>query len=354
MTSDPKHKSTFNSVGKRTSLSSGSLEPSELAHKSAMSTQDVPAWDVTRGYTQVTHITAADSGSTQPPAKRQRITTLESIKDSNLASMQPATPPKLPLLSGSDIGVKSEIIVIKDEEHIDATLVADESHQAATRQQGNINEAPQKEPLTLSTIEALELAEKCVDQYAGLHTKQLEEKLKEFSGMFLPWHTPYPCTFQEPDLSTAGNTVSDSNCLRCLSRNARAVCATCPRVFHTTCLPDDYVTTLQAAEAKRRDTCGINKEYQTIRITCPLCFKRFHGWIKPKQDLTPAARDKRILKIAHSLKRLPERLAWLELHDDGSLLSDRRLLEKIGTSYKPVNARDRICCKIQNSTSHKG
>lgn len=157
--------------------------------------------------------------------------------------------------------------------------------------------------------------------------------------------TSLPAYFEMSDRRTAGNTVSDSNCLRCLSRNATAMCATCPRVFHTTCLPNDYATVIQAAEAKRRDTYGINKaagNYQSIKITCPLCFKRFHGWIKPRQDLTPAARDKRILKIAHSLKRLPERLTWMELHDDGSLLSDRKLLESIGTTYKPVNARDRI------------
>lgn len=116
-------------------------------------------------------------------------------------------------------------------------------------------------------------------------------------------------------------------------------------MFHTTCLPDDYATIIQAAESKRRDTGRIGKaagEYHSIKITCPLCFKRFHGWIKPKQDLTLVTRDRRILKIAHSLKRLPERLAWMELHDDGSLISDRKLLESIGTKYKPVNARDRV------------
>lgn len=125
----------------------------------------------------------------------------------------------------------------------------------------------------------MELVEKCVDFFAGPHTKKLEQKLKDFSGMFVPQHKPYP-TLSQAKLLTAGNTTSDSNCLRCLSRNAKAVCATCPQVFHTTCLPDDYATIMQAAGAKLRDAGGINQmaaDYQIIKITCPLCSKRFHG-----------------------------------------------------------------------------
>jgi hypothetical protein len=95
---------------------------------------------------------------------------------------QPTTPHGPPLLTIDDTPVKAEVILIKDEseEQAEKSIVAEETQQVETHHPSNNTEMPSKYPATLSTIEALELAEKCVDKCAGRHTQELEEKLKAF------------------------------------------------------------------------------------------------------------------------------------------------------------------------------
>lgn len=174
--------STFSSVGPRSSLLSTNPETSRRAPESPMDTKGLPASNDTRRHTRLQHRIAAESKNIQPPAKRQKTSTIESDINSNVSSTQPATPDGPPLFSSNDTQVKREVIVIKDEdeEHAEETLVADETPHVETHQPSNNPETPSKYSATLSTIQALELAEKCVDEYAGRHTKELEEKLKAF------------------------------------------------------------------------------------------------------------------------------------------------------------------------------
>jgi PhoPQ-activated pathogenicity-related protein len=122
-----------------------------------------------------------ESESIQPSAKRQKTSTIESDINLNVSSKQPTTHGP-PLLSIEDTPVKAEVILIKDEseEQAEESIVAEETQQVETHHPSNNTEMPSKYPATLSTIEALELAEKCMDKYAGRHTKELEEKLKAF------------------------------------------------------------------------------------------------------------------------------------------------------------------------------
>lgn len=158
-----------------------------------MSTNDLTACEK-RGYTQHAGTVEAQSEGIQPPAKRLKTSTMEPVNDSTIPSVQPPTLHKVSQLENSKITVKPEIIIITDEADVDEIIVADEPEKADTRPHGDDIETPQKQPMTLSSIEALELAEKFVDQYAGPYTRQLEQKLKDCSGMVLFQHKP-SCIF---------------------------------------------------------------------------------------------------------------------------------------------------------------
>ena len=91
MTNYLRYTSTFGSVGPRSSLSSTNPETSRRAPESPMDTKGLPASNDTRRCTRLQHSIAAESESIQPPAKRQKTSTIESDINLNVSSTQPAT-----------------------------------------------------------------------------------------------------------------------------------------------------------------------------------------------------------------------------------------------------------------------
>jgi hypothetical protein len=65
------------------------------------------------------------------------------------------------------------------------------------------------------------------------------------------------------------------------------------------------------------------------KMTCPLCFKRFWRNFVLGGHVETTTRERRIMKIAAQFMRYPQRIAWLELEDTGSPLSDKKLLQEL-------------------------
>lgn len=271
-------------------------------------------------------------------SKRQKTSTVEGEDDMNSTRSDTAyTAP----FDGGYQATNTEVDVIKqeDEVHTEEIVILGECQDVETVQPSNNAETPPNHPAMLSTMEALEVAVRCVDEYAGPDTRTLEDMRKDFKGLSSPHHKHCLAVSAHVNTLTAGKILSNKHCLRCLGTNANVKCRSCPRVYHRACLPDEQAESIQAMLA-REQSPDLGEEHQ-VSIYCPLCYKRLFSCLRLHSDLTPAAREQRVLVIAHQLKRLPERVEWMKLHDDGSLLSDRRLLEDLGQKFRTRSARYR-------------
>jgi hypothetical protein len=281
---------------------------------------------------------AAEPDEMETGSKRQKTSTIEGEDDMNSTRSDTAYTS---LLDEEHQANMTEVTLIKQEDEIrtEGIVILDEFQDVETVQPSNNTETLSNHTGTLSTMEALELAEKCIDDYAGPDTRTLEDMRKNFKGLSSPHHKHCLAVSAHVNTLTAGKIHSNKHCLRCLGTNANVKCRSCPRVYHRACLPDEQAESIQAMLA-REQSPDLGEEHQ-VSIYCPLCYKRLFSCLRLQSDLTPAAREQRILIIAHQLKRLPERVEWMKLHDDGSLLSDRRLLEDLGQNFRTWSARYR-------------
>lgn len=281
----------------------------------------------------------AESDKMEADAKRQKISSVG--VEGNMSSGRPDTV-DLTIFDDEHPATNKEVTVIKQEDWKLAEEVfrfLDQTQDTVESQGSNESETVSNETATISTMEALGLAERCVDEYAGPDTRTLEDMRKDFKGLSSPHHKHCLAVSAHVNTLTAGKIHSNKHCLRCLGTNANVKCRSCPRVYHRACLPDEQAESIQAMLA-REQSPDLGEEHQ-VSIYCPLCYKRLFSCLRLQSDLTPAAREQRVLIIAHQLKRLPERVEWMKLHDDGSLLSDRRLLEDLGQNFRTWSARYR-------------
>lgn len=186
----------------------------------------------------------------------------------------------------------------------------------------------EEEPKQPPQITAMAFALKWKDMYAGEHTQELEERHKAFTGSFSPItytgklsanSTPVPDLASNTE-ATAGDAAHDDFCLVCWDTALPLkICNTCPRAYHTTCLRPGTFSVFQA-------------EGETIEH-CPLCVKRTWNIKAPQQNPQSAsifAAEKKIGLLIRVFLRTPAIASWIELHDDGSIGSDHRLVKDLG------------------------
>ena len=322
-----------------TSTLSTYLETSICSHPLTMASYNLRNSYQTRFPAPLGITDTAESDKMEADAKRQKISSVG--VEGNMSSGRPDTV-DLTIFDDEHPATNKEVTVIKQEDWKLAEEVfrfLDQTQDIVESQGSNESETVSNETATISTMEALGLAERCVDEYAGPDTSTLETRRKQFKGLSLAYQQHSPAVSTQANIFPAGKINSNKNCLRCLGTNANVKCRSCPRVYHRACLPDEQLESIRAMLEKEEGP-DLGEEHE-VSIYCPLCYKRFFSCLRQKSDLTPANREQRIMVIAHQLKRLPERVAWMQLHDDGSLVSDRKLLEDLGQKFRTQSARYR-------------
>lgn len=224
-------------------------------------------------------------------SKRQKISTVEGEDDMNSIRSDTAfTSP----FNDEYLATNMEVTAIKQEHGIctEGIVFPHEFQDVEHVQPSTTTETPSNHTATLSTMEALELAERCVDEYAGPDTRTLEDMRKDFKGLSSPHHKHCLAVSAHVNTLTAGKIHSNKHCLRCLGTNANVKCRSCPRVYHRACLPDEQAESIQAMLA-REQSPDLGEEHQ-VSIYCPLCYKRLFSCLRLQRDLTPAAREQRV------------------------------------------------------------
>ena len=122
---------------------------------------------------------------------------------------------------------------------------------------------------------------------------------------------------------TIGDAAHDLLCLVCYSNvddgSPMKLCATCPRVFHASCVKPGAFSDIESVPSRSRH--------------CPLCVKRTWDIRAPtleKRYATVFDTEKTRAVLTRAYLNSPNLRHWTALRDDGSLESDHRLIKDMG------------------------